>query len=331
MCSELPGKDVLFFSPLKNSLSRHIQIRFWPIHLFKQAGVSLWLFLNVRRMISRHHLKVLNIHSGPGGVLLLQQLPIPVIVTCHHTYWQQCHYLKSQFWKRIFLPFERRAYQVATKVVCVSDATRRALIEHYGVPENKIAVVYNAVDTARFFPLHLEKDGRTVVYLGRIDQRKGIEFLIRSMPEVRQQIPEVRLLVGGTGSCLGKMKALAAELNLERNVTFLGFVAEEELNVFYNTAQCAVVPSVFEGFGITVIEALAAGTRVVGTDVDGIREILQGGDYGTLTPYGDTRALAGAIIAELKNPRNAGVLNPKYLLPEFKSRYVQVLNETATG
>jgi glycosyltransferase involved in cell wall biosynthesis len=86
-----------------------------------------------------------------------------------------------------------------------------------------------------------------------------------------------------------------------------------------------VVPSIFEGFGITVIEALAAGTRVVGTDVDGIREILKSGEYGRLVPYGDHQALADAIIAELNEPKRAGELRPEYLIEQFRERYLEAL------
>jgi glycosyltransferase involved in cell wall biosynthesis len=96
----------------------------------------------------------------------------------------------------------------------------------------------------------------------------------------------------------------------------------------YNQARCVVVPSTFEGFGITVIEALAAGTRVVGTDVDGIREILKGGEYGRLVPYGNHQALADAIIAELREPERAGTLRPEYLVEQFRERYLEMLEET---
>jgi glycosyltransferase involved in cell wall biosynthesis len=121
------------------------------------------------------------------------------------------------------------------------------------------------------------------------------------------------------------MKSLVSRLGLEHTVTFLGFVPEDQLNELYNQAQCVVVPSVFEGFGITVIEALAAGTRVVGTDTDGIREILQGSDYGRLVPYGDCRALADAIVAELREPKRAGELRPEYRLDQFRDRYLAAL------
>lgn len=327
MFSQLKSSDFLFFSPAENQLARHVRIKFWPIRFLKQAGVSLWLHFQARRIISEHALEKLNIHTGPGGVLLIRRLPVPVIVTCHHTYQQQCRHIGSQFWKRIFLPFEKRTYRLADRIVCVSDATRAALIDYYGIPEEKIATVYNAVETDRFFPLGTRKKPGTIVYVGRIDKRKGIEFLIRSMPLVRERIPDALLLVAGKGSDLEKIRTLVRRLNLERNVDLLGFVPDDELNSLYNRARCAVVPSVFEGFGITVIEALAAGTRVVGTDVDGIREILQSGAYGSLVPYDDIRALADAIVSELTFAREVPGLRPEYRVEQFRERYLKVLEE----
>jgi 1,4-alpha-glucan branching enzyme len=148
------------------------------------------------------------------------------------------------------------------------------------------------------------------------------------MPLVVRQIPDAILVVGGKGSHLEKMKALVSRLKLERNITFLGFVPDDQLNSLYNQAQCAVVPSIFEGFGITVIEALAAGTRVVGTDVDGIREILKNKDYGVLVKYGDYSALADAIISELRNPKRVPFISAEYRTDRFTSQYQLVLDDT---
>lgn len=325
MFSSLKDKDLLFFSPAINTLPRHILIDYLPIRLLKQVGVSLWLHLNAHRIISRHHLDCVNIHAGPGGVLCVRRLAVPVIITCHHTYHQQVSHIGSQFWKSIFLPFEKRTYQLADRIVTVSQATKDALVQRYEIPEEKVTIIHNAVDTNRFQHLDTPRKPYSLLYVGRIDKRKGIEFLIRSMPLVREQIPDVQLLIGGRGNYLQKMKTLVDRLHLERNVTFLGFVPDDQLNELYNGAQCVVVPSIFEGFGITVIEALAAGTRVVGTDVDGIREILQSGEYGRLVPYGNHRALANAIVAELKEPKRAGALRPEYLVEQFRNRYIEVL------
>jgi glycosyltransferase involved in cell wall biosynthesis len=325
MYRELKGSDVLFFSPAENSLPGHIQLKHWSIRFFKQMGVSIWLYFNGRQIISGYHLDKLNVHAGPGGVLVVRKLPVPVIVTCHHTYWQQYTHIKSQFWKRIFLPFELRTYRIADRIICDCEDTKRVLIERYGISVKKISVIHCAVDPEKFHFKGLPKASNSVLYIGRLAKRKGIEFLIRSMPLVVRTVPDARLLVGGKGSCLEKMKSLVRHLELEGNVSFLDFVPEDQLNTLYNQAQCVVVPSVFEGFGITVIEALAAGTRVVGTDVDGIREILKRGEYGRLVPYGDSQALAEAIIAELNEPKRAGELQPEYQIGQFRERYLEAL------
>jgi glycosyltransferase involved in cell wall biosynthesis len=325
MYRELNRPDTLFFSPADNSLPGHIRISFWAIRLFKQVGVSLWLWAKGDRIVAEHRLDRLNIHAGPGGVLYIRKLPIPVYVTCHHTYWQQYTHITSQFWKRIFLPFERRTYRIADKIICDCEDTRQVLIDRYAIPPEKTTVIHCAVDTGKFHYENLPKKPNSVLYVGRIAKRKGIDFLIRSMPHVVKAIPDVKLLVGGKGAYLDKMKALVRQLDLEPNVTFLGFVPDDQLNRLYNQAQCVVVPSVFEGFGITVIEALAAGTRVVGTDVDGIREILNSGDYGRLVLYGDTDALAEAIVAELRTPGKAEALRPEYRVEQLRDRYIEVL------
>jgi 1,4-alpha-glucan branching enzyme len=325
MYRELEGSDILFFSPADNSLPGHIRVKHWSIRYCKQVGVSIWLILNANRIIKKYCLDRLNIHSGPGGVLAIRKLPVPLIVTCHHTYWQQYTHITSQFWKRIFLPFEQRTYRLADKIICDCEDTKRVLIERYGIPVEKITVIQCAVDPGKFHCETLPKKPNCVLYIGRIAKRKGVDFLIRSMPFVVRTIPNAQLLVGGKGSYLEKMKSLVRQLDLERNVTFLGFVPDAQLNTLYNQAQCVVVPSIFEGFGITVIEALAAGTRVVGTDTDGIREILKSGEYGRLVPYGDHRALADAIIAELNEPKRAGELRPEYLVEQFRERYLEAL------
>jgi glycosyltransferase involved in cell wall biosynthesis len=321
------NKNIVFFSPADNLLPGHIRINFWAVRFFKQVGVSIWLFLNIHRIILENKLDKLNIHSGAGGVLFFRKIGIPVIITCHHTYWQQYTYIKSQFWKRIFLPFEKRTYRLADKIICDCEDTKRVLMEHYDTPEEKMIVITCAIDNKQFFFEDRQKDPNTILYIGRIDKRKGIEFLIRSMPYVVQQIPDALLLVGGKGSYLEKMKSLVKQLDIERNVTFLGFIPDDQLNSLYNQVQCVVVPSIFEGFGMTVIEALAAGTRVVGTDVDGIRSTLTSGDYGPLVPYGDQRALAGAIVSELRDPRRAQPLGPEYYVDQFRDGYLKVLED----
>jgi glycosyltransferase involved in cell wall biosynthesis len=89
---------------------------------------------------------------------------------------------------------------------------------------------------------------------------------------------------------------------LAENIDFLGFIPDASLNLWYNKVQCAVIPSVFEGFGLTAVEAMAAGTSVICTDVDSLRYIVDDGVCGYLVKYNDREALSTKILNLLANP-----------------------------
>jgi glycosyltransferase involved in cell wall biosynthesis len=186
--------------------------------------------------------------------------------------------------------------------ICISEDSRDILEKKYRIPPDKLAVIPPGVDTRQFFPMpEIKKRRNSLLYVGRIDRRKGVHFLIRAMPEVVCQIPDVMLYVGGTGKDLPLLKDYVRAHSLERNVEFLGFIPENSLNTWYNQVQCAIIPSVFEGFGLTVVEAMAAGTSVISTRVDSIRRIVKEGTCGYLVDYGAAAALARRIVDLLRD------------------------------
>jgi glycosyltransferase involved in cell wall biosynthesis len=319
------GPEAIFFSAADNALPGHVRLDSWAVRRFQHFGLSWLAHRSLEGLISQHGLTRLHVHCGPGGLFLARRPSVPVIATCHHTYWQQSRRLPSQAWKGIFIPFEKRTYRIAETVVCDSEDTRRVLAEQYGIAPRKLLVIPCAVDTSRFRPLGGPRLPHAILCVARLAKRKGIDFLVRSMALVRRSLPQAQLFVAGEGRELRRLRSLARRLGVERNTTFLGFVPDEELNSWYNRARCVVVPSVFEGFGLTVIEAIAAGTRVVATDTDGIRCILKSGEYGTLVPYGDTVALAEAFLRELGSPGVVPELPGEYRLPQFGRRYREVL------
>lgn len=298
----LPEADHLVFSPCENRIPNHIRVRpvlHGPLH---NLSFSLWLHRALERLIDRHALGRINIQCGPGGIFLLKRTRVPVIATCYHTWWQQSHYIPAQFWKRVFIPFERRTYELADRIICISEDSREILARKYRIRPDKMTVIPPGVDTGRFFPIpEIRKRPNSLLYVGRIDRRKGVDFLLRALPEVARHIPKVVLQVGGTGKDLPLLKNYVRAQRLERHVEFLGFIPEDSLNTWYNKAQCVVIPSVFEGFGLTVVEAMAAGTSVISTRVDSIRRIVGEGTCGHLVDYGDTAALAHRIVELLRD------------------------------
>lgn len=299
----LPQERILIFSPCRNHLPRHVRIDPPLHHGLHNLSLSLWLNHNIRRMVRDCRLTRVNIHCGPGGVFLLCKPSVPVLATSHHTYWQQARFVPFQSWKRIFIPFEARTYRMADKIVAVSEDTRDVLVARYHISSEKVVVIPNGVDRQEFHPLeHVERMPGSILYVGRVDKRKGLDFLIESMPLVLKRNPRVKLYVGGTGQHLHACKRLVKMHRLERHIEFLGHIPEESLNEWYNRVVCLVVPSRFEGFGLTVVEAMAAGTSVVATKVDGLRTLVRNGVNGYLVDYGSRDELSSRIASVLEDP-----------------------------
>lgn len=164
------------------------------------------------------------------------------------------------------------------------------------------------VDTRIFSPLPDYRSSRDALGLTR-DQfvlftvrnlvpRMGLDALLRAMARVRQAIPHVQLLIGGSGPLRSELEAQVKTLDLEGCVRFLGFVPEDVLPQYYRAADVFVLPTAqLEGFGLVTIEALASGTPVFGTPVGATEEILGRLDASLLAAGSDAESLAAGIAA----------------------------------
>ncbi len=197
-------------------------------------------------------------------------------------------------------------YPSADAVVAVSHGVARDLSDATGFPLDRITVIYNPVITTEFTealtqaPSHpwLSDDGPPVVLgVGRLTRAKDFETLIRAFALVRRQRP-ARLLILGEGEERSALEALVQELGLQSDVALPGFL--DGAPACMAKAAVFVLSSVWEGLPTVLIEALAAGTKVVATDCpSGPREILRAGELGRLVPTGDAGALADGILAVL--------------------------------
>ena len=154
-------------------------------------------------------------------------------------------------------------------------------MKDYGVRADRVRVVPGGVDAARYDRprptseakalLGWPQDRPVVVAVRRLAQRMGLDNLIRAMPEVTRRVPEALLMIAGRGPQRSELDAQVAALGLADNVRFLGFIADDDLPLVYRAADIAVMPSrELEGFGLTAVEALAAGTPVLVTPVGGL-------------------------------------------------------------
>ena len=183
--------------------------------------------------------------------------------------------------------------------IAVSPAARRVVVEHLG---HDAVLIPNGVDVARFHVQRPPHDRPTVVFLGRVDEpRKGLQVLLEAWPQVQEQLPTVDLVVAGPG-----------EVEAPDGIRLLGLVDEADKPSVYAGADVYCAPNTHgESFGIVLIEAMAAGTPVVASDLEAFRRVLDDGEAGVLFPVGDTAALAGSLVALLQDPERRRLLSAK--------------------
>ena len=184
-----------------------------------------------------------------------------------------------------------------------------------GVPASKIVRIYNPVVSEQTHSLAQEPiahpwvishDVPILVSVGRLHPQKDFPTLLRAIRLVLRKIP-VRLIVLGEGSERKSLEILSRELELDKNVDFIGFV--QNPYAFMKNADLFVLASTYEGFGNVIAESLSVGTPVVVTDCPwGPAEILENGRYGTLVPVGDSEALAHAIEGALIKEQDPSIL-----------------------
>ena len=205
---------------------------------------------------------------------------------------------------RPFSLLERLSIRGCSRVLCVSDYTRRQLLLHCPMEEGRTAVVPNALDP------YLDSkdpvpppDGPPVVLcisrLSIADSYKGIEHLIRAMPAVSAEIPGVRLRIVGRGDALPRLQALATGLSMGRVVEFVGFRTDAELQADLEACRLFALTSEKEGFGLVYLEAMAHGRPCLGARAGGVPEVISE-DSGVLVEYGDVPGIAAAMTAALR-------------------------------
>jgi len=201
----------------------------------------------------------------------------------------------------------RALYHRADRIIAVSSGVKDALVDTFGVAEQSVEVVHDACDTEEIERLAEEpvehpwfaEPVPVVVTAGRLVEAKGHTHLLRAFARVRNMV-RCRLLLLGDGEERGRLEQLAAHLGLSEEVAFLGW--QENPYKYMARSTVFVFPSLWEGFGMALIEALACQLPIVSYDCEsGPSEILGGGRYGILVPVGDEAGLAEAILRLLQD------------------------------
>jgi len=178
----------------------------------------------------------------------------------------------------------KHIYQkVLKKIICVSESLK-ARLSNLGIKDEKLVVISNGVDIskftkipdAKFFDKYLDgkNDYKKVVFVGRLDAQKGVEYLIRAIPNVIKNYSKVHFFILGNGNLEKMLKNLVKELKIQQYVSFIDFIPLEKMPLFYTSADIFCLPSLHEGFPLSITEALSIGLIIVASKVEGIPEAI---------------------------------------------------------
>jgi glycosyltransferase involved in cell wall biosynthesis len=171
-----------------------------------------------------------------------------------------------------------------------------------GIPPERLQVVHLAVNHSVYRPGGVPRSATPLAaHFGRLKRYKSVEVLLKAVPIVQRQVPDLRLVIVGEGDDRQRLEGVARELRIADAVEFTGFVPEHRQVEYMQKAWCAVSTSAKEGWGMTTTEANACGTPVIASNVPGLRDAVRDGETGILTPYGDHEALARAMVKMLQD------------------------------
>jgi glycosyltransferase involved in cell wall biosynthesis len=245
---------------------------------------------------------------------------LPTLATIHHPITVDLDIAiraERYFWRKLkqlrwysFIHMQKQVARTLPYILTVSECARRDISRDFTIPLERFRIVPNGINTDLFYPLpDVQRDSHRIIVTNSADTPlKGLIYLLHAIAEIRRRRP-VRLVVIGQPKPNGTIERLVRKLNLAEQVSFTGRISSAAFVREYARAGMAVVPSVYEGFGLPAGEAMACGVPVIATTGGALPEVV--GDAGILVPPRDTPALAAAIENLLGDPAKAAALGQR--------------------
>jgi glycosyltransferase involved in cell wall biosynthesis len=248
---------------------------------------------------------------GDAAIALKHTFKLPLVATIHATEYGRHNGIYSPEQRYVSSKEGLLAYNAWRIIVC-TNYMRLELERALGVPWNKVDIIYNGIhlekkqclvpfDAQQFRRQFATDHEKIVYYVGRMTYEKGISVLLKAAPKIIQEMGgHVKFVLIGIGN-LDEFKHQAWDIGIWHKCYFTGFMADEDLNKFRLIADCAVFPSLYEPFGIVVLENFAARVPVVVSDTGGFPEIVRHSKTGIVTMTNNPDSLAWGILEILRN------------------------------
>ena len=280
----------------------------------KGNGVNYFLPFRLSSLFMRKRVHLVNAHDIGATLYAAAAARLAGVRHVVHTDHSQI------LTKRGFLPVYRWVFRHGiSHATVVSEHLRRYLLDTFSLPEARVTTIPNGIDVERFAvpldtsSLHRElgiREGALVIgSIGRLMEQKGMEYLLQAFARLSRRGSDMKLVIVGEGELRQDLECLARHLQVSDRVVFTGI--RNDIPHLMRLFDVFVLPSLWEGQPITIVEAMAAGRAIVATDVGGNAEILHHGEFGVLVSPRDENALADAIDALLSDAARAGGLGKR--------------------
>jgi len=275
------------------------------ILLGQKRRVSLFSLIKLIKILKQEQPDIVHTHlfgADVYGSLAARLAGVKYLVSTEHNLNYDEGFIKSVV--KIFID------KLFNKIIAVSNSVKNYIVKVYRAEAKKIMVIYNGVEINNFFQtenrLDNAKNNRKMIIgsIGRLTKQKGFEYLIEAVAKLAER--NIECLIAGDGELKKELETKVKKLGLDDKIKFLGW--QKDIKSFLNKLDIFILPSLWEGFGIAILEAGSAGLPVIASKVDGIKEIIEDSVDGLLAKPANGDELAQKIEFLLRDEKLAGDL-----------------------
>ena len=307
LLTEVEGLDKDVFNPLvcviseKGPMGQRIEQMGYPViplHRMKRSQFDWRIIRDLRRLMENEKVQIVHTHLYDGnkyGRIAARLAHVPCILSTYHNV-----YMRRRT-KYHLINWTLSAFN--NSLIAVSEAVKKSVVRYDRIRPEKIRVIYNGIDPAKFQGI-FDRDGVRQSFavdegdfligvIARLEEQKGHIFLLEALRRIRQQCPQIKILIVGDGKLRGFLEGKAHEMGLSGRVTFTG--TRDPIAPVLSALDVFLLPSLWEGFSIAILEAMAMGLPVIATSVGGAAEVITPNQEGVLIPPGDIDSLETAM------------------------------------
>ncbi|PIZ74376.1 hypothetical protein COY07_00765 [Candidatus Peregrinibacteria bacterium CG_4_10_14_0_2_um_filter_43_11] len=261
-------------------------------------------YFALKRILKKGHFDLIHIHLwNPGSCryafFAASQVGVPIVTTEHDPF-------ALHGWKQWV---KKRCIKRTKQTIAISADNFRQLMDTFDIPQERLNLVHNGIELNRFLDkmngaqLPIPPGDTVITCIAEMHPRKGHRFLLDAFSELQKTIPDLHLMLVGTGPLEDELKKKYGD---QPNIHFLGW--REDVPEILKASDLFVLPSLKEAFGLVVVEAMASGVPVIATRAGGVPELVEDGKSGLLVPPADSTALTSAIATLIHDPERRRII-----------------------